>query len=96
MHFSCYEATADAIILIMFCPEQKYRLHIRKLPASSAAQANGLWMVQDQCKDPSKPTISQSNSPQGPFHGCGSLKDVSSTGGDSIEAEDDDVSESHS
>lgn len=53
-------------------------------------------MVQDQCKDPSKPTISQSNSPQGPFHGCGSLKDVSSTGGDSIEAEDDDVSESHS
>ncbi|KAF2295164.1 hypothetical protein GH714_031796 [Hevea brasiliensis] len=75
---------------------QKYRLHVRKLPASSAAQANGLWMAQDQCKDPSKPSISESNSPQGPFHGCGSAKGISSTGGDSMEAEDDDKSESHS
>ncbi|KAJ9177213.1 hypothetical protein P3X46_012452 [Hevea brasiliensis] len=75
---------------------QKYRLHIRKLPASSAPQANDLWMAQDQCKDPSKSTISESNSPKGPFHGSGSAKDISSTGGNSIEVEDDDESESHS
>ncbi|OAY33828.1 transcription factor HHO5 isoform X2 [Manihot esculenta] len=76
---------------------QKYRLHIRKLPASSAAcQASGLWMAQDHCKDPSKPSISESNSPQGPFHACGYAKGISSTGGNSGEAEDDDKSESHS
>ncbi|EEF40012.1 transcription factor HHO5 [Ricinus communis] len=76
---------------------QKYRLHIRKLPASSAAQANALWMAQNGHKDDSsKQSNSKSSSPQGPLHGCGSAKGMSSTGGDSMEVEDDDRSVSNS
>ncbi|KAI5581711.1 hypothetical protein BDE02_07G035900 [Populus trichocarpa] len=70
---------------------QKYRLHLRKVPASPAAPAS-----QDQCKDPSTGNISQSNSPKGSLHASGSAKATSNTGGDSMEAEDDDKSESHS
>ncbi|XP_012079175.1 transcription factor HHO5 [Jatropha curcas] len=64
---------------------QKYRLHIRKLPASSAAQANALWLA--KCEDSSKPNISES------------AKDISSTGDDSMDVvddNDDNKSESHS
>ncbi|XP_065876126.1 transcription factor HHO5 [Euphorbia lathyris] len=69
---------------------QKYRLHMRKHPTSSG-QANGIWMGQEQqCKDPSKTSNLQYNSPQ---HGCGLGRGTSSTGGD---AEGDEKSESHS
>ncbi|CAK7339407.1 unnamed protein product [Dovyalis caffra] len=75
---------------------QKYRLHLRKVPASSATPANDLWNSQDQCKDPFTCNVSQSNSPKGPLCASGSAKATSNTGGDSMEAEDDDKSESHS
>ena len=76
--------------------EQKYRLHLRKVPASSAVPENGLWKSQDRCKDPSTGNVSQSNSPEGSLGASGSAKATSNTGGDSIETEDDDKSESHS
>ncbi|KAJ6288603.1 hypothetical protein OIU76_024565 [Salix suchowensis] len=75
---------------------QKYRLHLRKVPASSAAPENGFWKSQDRCKDPSTGNVSQSNSPEGSLHATGSAKATSNTGGDSMETEDDDKSESHS
>ncbi|KAJ6740262.1 TRANSCRIPTION FACTOR HHO5 [Salix purpurea] len=75
---------------------QKYRLHLRKVPASSAAPENGFWKSQDRCKDPSTGNVSQSNSPEGSLHASGSAKATSNTGGDSMETEDDDKSESHS
>jgi len=40
--------------------------------------------------------ISESNSPKAPLHGSSSAKAASNSGGDSMEAEDDDKSESHS
>ncbi|EOX91319.1 hypothetical protein QUC31_003052 [Theobroma cacao] len=75
---------------------QKYRLHIRKLPPSSAGQGNGLWSAQNQCSEHMKANISQSGSPQGPLLATGSAKDMSSTGGDSMEAEEDEKSDGHS
>ena len=76
--------------------DQKYRLHLRKVPASSSTPANDLWKSQDQCEDPEMHNISESNSPKAPLHGSSSAKATSNTGGDSMEAEDDDKSESHS
>ncbi|XP_059647749.1 transcription factor HHO2-like [Cornus florida] len=80
---------------------QKYRLHTRRLPAAAATPTNqpvvvlgGLWMPQDQCGETSKPSSSQSGSPQGPLHlTCGG---TSTTGGDSMEEEEDEKSESYS
>ncbi|POO02741.1 GARP transcription factor [Trema orientale] len=71
---------------------QKYRLHVRKLPNSSAEAASGLWMTRDQCGDNSN----QSASPQGPLAASGSNKALSHTGGDSTEAEEDEKSDGHS
>lgn len=76
---------------------QKYRIHIRKLPASSAGQGNGLWSsAQNQCNDHMKANISQSGSstsPQGPPFANVSAKGMSSTGGDSMDAEEDEKSD---
>ncbi|XVF15608.1 hypothetical protein REPUB_Repub09cG0168900 [Reevesia pubescens] len=75
---------------------QKYRLHVRKLPASSAGQENGLWSAQNQCYEHKEANISQSGSPQGPLLTSASPKGISSTGGDSMEAEEDEKSDGHS
>ncbi|XP_050368198.1 transcription factor HHO5-like [Argentina anserina] len=70
---------------------QKYRLHVRKVPTSSPAEANGLWMNQDHCEDNSKANASQSGSPQGPLLGMEFAKGgQSTTGGESTETEEDD------
>lgn len=83
-------------ICVLGCVMQKYRLHVRKLPPSSAAQAGNLWMAQEESLDNSKASISQSGSPQGPLLAGGSGKGLSSTGCDSMEAEDDEKSDGHS
>ncbi|KAF8410001.1 hypothetical protein HHK36_002521 [Tetracentron sinense] len=79
---------------------QKFRLHTRRIPATGAGPADqpvpvfgGLWVSQDQQRDSSKPTNSQSGSPQGPLQLAGG---ISTTGGDSIEDEEDGKSESYS
>ncbi|XP_038723480.1 transcription factor HHO5-like [Tripterygium wilfordii] len=59
---------------------QKYRLHVRKLPASVAGPENGLSVEQSQCKDHSE----TNGSPQGPLSAGGS---GSGPGGDSMEGE---------
>ncbi|KAA3461270.1 Two-component response regulator ARR1-like protein [Gossypium australe] len=74
---------------------QKYRLHIRKLPASSSGQGNELCSAQNQCNVKMKASMSQSGSPQGPLLGSASAKDMSSTGGDSMDTEDE-KSDGHS
>ncbi|KAL0454211.1 UNVERIFIED_CONTAM: Transcription factor HHO6 [Sesamum latifolium] len=79
---------------------QKYRLHTRKVPPTTNTSTNqpvllgGLWMSQEQCGESSKPSNSQSGSPQGPLHLPGSSRGTSVTGGDSMEDEDDERSES--
>ncbi|KAG8477051.1 hypothetical protein CXB51_030243 [Gossypium anomalum] len=60
---------------------QKYRLHIRKLPSSSA---------RNQCSENMK---SQSGSPQCPLIVSALAKGMSSTGGDSMDGEDDEKSD---
>ncbi|XVF17733.1 hypothetical protein REPUB_Repub10bG0149100 [Reevesia pubescens] len=75
---------------------QKYRLHIRKLPASSAGQGNGLWSAQNQSSEHMKANISQSGSPQGPLLASASAKGMSSTGGDSMDTEEDEKSDGRS
>ncbi|XP_022751301.1 transcription factor HHO5-like [Durio zibethinus] len=74
---------------------QKYRLHIRKLPASSAGKGNGLWSDQNQRSERMKANISPSGSPQGPLLASASAKGMSSTGCDSMDAEDE-KSDGHS
>lgn len=79
---------------------QKYRLHSRRLPSGSAAPADqsvvvlggGLWMSQDQYNDDLKATSSESGSPQGPLQ----LGGNSTTGGDSMEDDEDAKSEGYS
>ncbi|KAL0348371.1 UNVERIFIED_CONTAM: hypothetical protein Sangu_1064900 [Sesamum angustifolium] len=44
----------------------------------SACFAGGLWMSQEQCGESSKPSNSQSGSPQGPLHLPGSSRGTSS------------------
>lgn len=76
---------------------QKYRLHVRRLPVSSVGQANnGLWMTQDQCGDKSKGNLSHSGSPQGPLFKGGFGKGLSSSGRNSMDAEEDVQSDCHS
>uniref|UniRef100_A0A1D1YB93 Two-component response regulator ARR18 n=1 Tax=Anthurium amnicola TaxID=1678845 RepID=A0A1D1YB93_9ARAE len=79
---------------------QKYRLHTRRVPASST-QANqqvvvlgGLW-VSPENYSMSKQSTSQSASPQGPLHLASASRGMSITGGDSYE-EEDGKSESYS
>ncbi|KAG6383083.1 hypothetical protein SASPL_157174 [Salvia splendens] len=67
---------------------QKYRLHTRRVPPATNASAAVLWASQEQCGESSKPSNSQSSSPQGPLHL--SSRATSVTGGDSVEEEDDD------
>ncbi|XP_020592705.1 myb family transcription factor EFM-like isoform X2 [Phalaenopsis equestris] len=74
---------------------QKYRLHTRRIPNSSATQVNrpvvmvgGLWVSQDQ------QNASQSGSPQGPLQLTCAAQALSMTGGDSCT--DDGKSESYS
>ncbi|KAJ8766654.1 hypothetical protein K2173_001174 [Erythroxylum novogranatense] len=75
---------------------QKYRLHTRRMPPTSASSANqsvvvlgGLWMSQDQYGESAKAASSQSGSPQGPFQLAGN------TGGDSMEDDEDAKSEGY-
>ncbi|XP_057996894.1 transcription factor HRS1 isoform X2 [Hevea brasiliensis] len=82
---------------------QKYRLHTRRMPPATAAPANrsvvvlgGLWMSQDQYGDSSKATSSQSGSPQGPLQLAGNTGGTSTTGGDSMENDEDAKSEGYS
>lgn len=82
---------------------QKYRLHTRRLPTATGPSTNqsvvvlgGLWLPQDQHGESSKQSSSQSASPQGPLQLGGASRGTSITGGDSMEDEEDDKSESHS
>lgn len=72
---------------------QKYRIHVRRFPVSPISQANkAFWTTQDQCGDKSKGNLSQSASPQGPLTPLllgGSAKGLSSHGGYSMDAEDE-------
>ncbi|KAE8695929.1 putative Serine/threonine-protein kinase SAPK10 [Hibiscus syriacus] len=72
---------------------QKFRLHIRKIPASPPG--NKLCSVQNQSNEHSKASISRSGSPQGPLLASGSAKDTSSTVCESMGAEDEN-SDGHS
>ncbi|KAK7400836.1 hypothetical protein VNO78_12143 [Psophocarpus tetragonolobus] len=68
---------------------QKYRLHTRRVPASTSNQPvvvlGGLWMSQDQYNDSSKVSSSGSGSPQSPLHLAAG---TSPTEGDSMDDED--------
>ncbi|XP_022853650.1 transcription factor HHO5-like isoform X1 [Olea europaea var. sylvestris] len=75
---------------------QKYRLHIQKLPSSSAAVSSSSWFTQEQYGDLLKAIVTHSGSPQGPLNHGGSTKGVSVNDGDSMEDDEDDKSESHS
>ncbi|XP_054788078.1 transcription factor HHO5-like isoform X2 [Prosopis cineraria] len=81
---------------------QKYRLHTRRTPATTAAPANqsvvlgGLWMSQDQHNESSKASSSGSGSPQGPLQLAGSGGGMSRTEGDSMEDDEEEKSESFS
>ncbi|RVW49801.1 Myb family transcription factor EFM [Vitis vinifera] len=82
---------------------QKYRLHTRRMPTTSAAPPSNqpvvvlgsLWMPQDQYGDSSKASSSQSASPQGPLQLGGAAGGTSTTGGDSMEDDEDEKSESY-
>ncbi|KAK4802616.1 hypothetical protein SAY86_000819 [Trapa natans] len=76
---------------------QKYRLHNRRSSMNqSAGKLGSMWLSGDQSDDAiaSKGSNSQSGSPQGPLQLGGSAGDVSTTGGDSMEDDDDSKSES--
>ncbi|XP_027160972.1 transcription factor HHO2-like [Coffea eugenioides] len=82
---------------------QKYRLHTRRLPTTTGTSTNqpvvvlgALWLPQDQHGESSKQSNSHSGSPQGPLQLGGASRGTSMTGGDSMEDEEDDKSESHS
>ncbi|XWS54842.1 hypothetical protein CRYUN_Cryun10bG0124200 [Craigia yunnanensis] len=83
---------------------QKYRLHTRRLPPSTTTPANqsvvvlgsGLWLSQDQYGDSSKGSSSQSGSPQGPLQLATNTGGTSTTGGESMEDDEDAKSESYS
>ncbi|EEF40477.1 conserved hypothetical protein [Ricinus communis] len=83
---------------------QKYRLHTRRMPSATAAATNhslvvlggGLRMSQDQYGDDSKAAGSQSGSPQGPLQLAGNTGATSTTGGDSMEDDEDAKSEGYS
>ncbi|XP_022896781.1 transcription factor HHO5-like [Olea europaea var. sylvestris] len=81
---------------------QKYRLHTRKVPPTTSNSSNrplvlgGQWISHEQHGESSKQSNSQSGSPQGPLLLTGSSRGTSMTGGNSMEDEDDEKSESHS
>ncbi|XP_021731712.1 transcription factor HHO6-like [Chenopodium quinoa] len=79
---------------------QKYRLHTRRVPNDSGNKneqaMSGSWTAQDQYSESSKPSSSQSASPEGPLQFPGLTGCTSTTGGDSMDEEDDDKSETHS
>ncbi|KAA8547226.1 hypothetical protein F0562_003910 [Nyssa sinensis] len=75
---------------------QKYRLHVRKLPASSAGPSNSSWLTRDQYESMLKANIAYSDSPQGPLPLAWYGKRFSLTGCDSMEDEEDEKSEIHS
>ncbi|KMT00562.1 hypothetical protein BVRB_9g218600 [Beta vulgaris subsp. vulgaris] len=79
---------------------QKYRLHTRRVPNDSSTKSgqalSGSWTAQDQYSESSKPSSSQSASPEGPLQFPGLTGGTSTTGGDSMEDEDDEKSESYS
>lgn len=110
VHFSCTFSSScityihyNNVLMIGFL-DQKYRLHTRRVPPTTnastvepGAPGGGLWTSQEQCGESSKPSNnSHSSSPQGPLHLAGSSRGTSVTGGDSVEDEDDERSESHS
>ncbi|XP_020678877.1 transcription factor HHO2 isoform X2 [Dendrobium catenatum] len=79
---------------------QKYRLHTRRMPSSTATEANkavamvgSLWASQDQSQI-SQQSVTQFGSPQGPLQLACTAQALSATGGDSCE--DDGRSESYS
>ncbi|XP_043711133.1 transcription factor HHO5-like [Telopea speciosissima] len=79
---------------------QKYRLHTRRAPATATpvnqpvVVLGGLWMPQDQYGGASsKPSTSQSGSPQGPLQLAGTTGGISTTGGESMEDEEDEEDE---
>lgn len=82
---------------------QKYRLHTRRSLNAATSSTNqpvdilgSLWPSGDQSDDAiaSKGSTSQSGSPLGPLQFCGSAGDASTTGGDSMEDDEDSKSES--
>ncbi|OVA10502.1 SANT/Myb domain [Macleaya cordata] len=83
---------------------QKYRLHTRRHPTASSTTANqqpvvvlgGLWVSSQDQYGTSKSSTSQSESPQGPLQLAGAGGGISTTGGDSMEDEEDGRSESYS
>ncbi|KAE9597614.1 hypothetical protein Lal_00013749 [Lupinus albus] len=77
---------------------QKYRLHVKRQPVSSVGQANNdLWMAQNEYGEKSKGNLSsQSGSPQGPLTLRGYAKGLSSSGFNSLDAEEDVQSDCHS
>ncbi|XP_030466662.2 transcription factor HRS1-like [Syzygium oleosum] len=83
---------------------QKYRLHTRRISSATSSPADqsvailgGLWLSPDQYGDSSKGSSSQSDSPQGPLQLGGSMgATTSTTGGNSMEDEEDERSECYS
>ncbi|KAJ6738981.1 TRANSCRIPTION FACTOR HHO6 [Salix koriyanagi] len=83
---------------------QKYRLHTRRVPpATASAPENqsvivlgGLPMTQDRYGDSSKANSPQSGSPQGPLQVAVNTGGTSTTGGDSMEDDEDAKSEGYS
>lgn len=78
---------------------QKYRLHTRRVKSTSTNPSvvlGSLWLSQEQYGESSKPSTSQSGSPQGPLNLTGSSRATSMTAADSMEDEDDENLESHS
>ncbi|KAE8667425.1 serine/threonine-protein kinase SAPK10 isoform 1 [Hibiscus syriacus] len=80
---------------------QKYRLHTRRLPAATTQSAFVLgsahpWTSQDQYGESSKTSSLQSASPQGPLQLATNTRGTSTTGGDSVEDDEDAKSECYS
>ncbi|XP_039065750.1 transcription factor HHO6-like isoform X2 [Hibiscus syriacus] len=80
---------------------QKYRLHTRRLPATTTQSAFVLgsghaWTSQDQYGESSKTSSLQSASPQGPLQLATNTRGTSTTGGDSVEDDEDAKTECYS
>nr|QEX51336.1 myb family transcription factor EFM-like isoform X1 [Cymbidium ensifolium] len=81
---------------------QKYRLHTRRMPNSSASEASrpvfmagSLWVSQDQSQTSRQHSASLFGSPQGPLQLACTVQTLSATGGGDS-CEDDGKSESYS
>ncbi|XP_039060839.1 transcription factor HHO6-like [Hibiscus syriacus] len=80
---------------------QKYRLHTRRLPATTTQSAFVLgsgraWTSKDQYGESSKTSSLQSASPQGPLQLATNTRGTLTTGGDSVEDDEDAKSECYS